>query len=250
VVPGKLHPKSIQHTLIFRQVMWILVFQVTFTRIGTVVAQEVLYGLTCPLSTTRANGSIAIQILQGVSTGVTVFGVVNFERRMHEHLNNHGHNPMLKLVSFKAIVGIEGIQDILFAGLGDGGVYFPKPPYHVSWSDFSKGIPQFLLALEMVVVTIAFLWSFTFHDYQRLVLEGEKPTGQMIRCLGEALNPLEIWQGVKYMFTCFTKSIYLEGHVDGRLLSGLQDEERLKEDGTSSPTFKNGIEPAVGHHSE
>jgi hypothetical protein len=214
---------------------------VTFTRIGTVLAQELLYGLTCPLSKSRQYGSIAIQVIQGFSTGLTVFGVVVFERRMHDLLANNGHRPLMKLISFKIIVGIEGMQDIIFASLGDSGVYFPKPPYRVSWSDFSRGIPQLLLSLEMVAVSIAFLWSFSFDDYQKLVILGEKPHGQFWRCLGDALYPLEIWQGVKYMLTCFTSSTYLEGPVDGRSLAVLAKEGEKPE--AEQMRFVNDIEP-------
>ena len=216
------------------------------------MAQDVLYTLTCPLSTVRANGSIAIQVVQGVSSGVTVYGVVAFERRMHQHLTNHGHRPMLKLISFKAIVGLEGLQDILFASLGNSGAYFPKPPYHVSWADFSRGIPQFLLSLEMVIVSVAFLWSFTFQDYKKLMLQGQHPYGAW-HCFADTFDVSDIWQGVKYMFTCLTSSTYLEGYADGRVVDGLSEEKKehkkQSEQIVQHPLeFKNSIDPIIEHH--
>ena len=215
----------------------------TFTRIATFIAQDVLYGLTCPLSTTRTNGSIAIQVVQGVSTGIAVYAIITFERRMHSHLMNHGHRPMLKLVSFKFIVGLEAIQDILFSALADTGVYFPQPPYRVSWADFAIGVPQLILVFEMVGVSIAFLWSFTFEDYRSIAVAGEGNLTPTWRAFAEVMDVSDIWQGVKYMFTCFTASTYLEGPIDGRAVERLAETTTGKSD-DHSMRFENDINPA------
>lgn len=164
---------------------------------------------------------MVIQVIQGVSTTVTVTAVIVFERRMHELLVNHGHRPMLKLLSFKTIVWLEAFQDILFSALADSGVYFPTPPYHVSWLDFELGIPQLILALEMTLVSFAFLSAFSFEEYRRAVWEGHKVLAPSWKALLTLFNLSDIWQGVKYMFTCFTSSTYLEGLIQDQTPAGL-----------------------------
>lgn len=133
---------------------------------------------------------------------------------MHDMLSNHGHRPFLKLVSFKAIVGIDALQDILFSALAGSGTYFPKPPYHVSWADFDKGIPAFILVWEMSVVSVIFLWSFTFEPFRKMVMEGERVQISSRKAFLAAFDVRDIWQGFKYSFTAFTSNSYLEGTVD------------------------------------
>lgn len=198
-------------------------FQITLTRIATVVAQEVLYGITCPLSPVRRQGSMIIQIIQGISTTITIYGVIIFERRLKDQL--HHHRAMLKLASFKLIVGVEAMQDILFSALGDSGVYFPKPPYHVSWADFSVGIPQFILMIELAIVAFVFLWSFTFEPYRDMVYRGEKVNVSSWKAFLNVFDVWDIWKGFAYMFTCFTSSTFMEGPVDGRVVGEAQKEE-------------------------
>lgn len=220
--------------------IWILVYQVTFTRIGTVIAQEVLNGLTCPLSSVRSHGSIAIQVIQGLSTWITVTAIIVFEKRMHYILSDKGHRPILKLFSFKFIVGLESLQAILFSVLAEKGIYFPKPPYHVSWADFAIGVPQLVLSYELVFVSILFMWSYTFEPYRALVLEGHQVTVPSWKAFSEGLDLTDIWAGFKYAFTCFTKSTYLEGSVDGRFVhSPTQTDGHAS--GDEPLQFKNGL---------
>lgn len=203
--------------------IWICVFQITITRIGTIIAQIVIQAILCPLSETKAKASIVIQVIQGISTGITVYAVIVFEKRMHNHLANHGHRPLLKLVSFKFVVGLEAMQDILFSALAESGTYFPKPPYHVSWSDFDVGIPSLILVWELTIISIVFMWSFSFEEYRRLALQGEKIQTSSWKAFLDALDVRDVWQGVKYMLTCFTSSTYLEGPVDNRTVRGLPE---------------------------
>lgn len=187
------------------------------------MAQEVLYAMTCPLSKTRRDGGIIIQVVQGLSTSLTVFGIIVFERRMHSHLKNNDHRPILKLLSFKLIVGLEVLQSILFSVLADTGIYFPKPPYHVSWDDFTTGIPQLILVYELTIVSIVFMWSFSFEEYRRLLIRGEPILAPTWKAFLQIFDLRDIWQGVRYMFTSFTSSDYLEGVVDGRRVDGLSE---------------------------
>lgn len=211
------------------QILWILVFQVTIFRILTLVASEVVQSLTCPLSKTRAYVNILIQVIQGISTTITVTAIIVFEKRMHSRLQNHGHRPLLKLISFKLIVGIEALQDVLFSLLAETGVYFPKPPYHVSYSDFAVGVPQFILVWEMTVVIIVFMWAYTFEDYRRMLVAGEPILMPTWRAFLDVLDLSDTWKSFKYMFTCLTSSTYLEGVVDGRLVPGLTEDSTQKE---------------------
>lgn len=224
-INGKVKKGSSGSLRWFRMI-WILVFQVTFTRILCTIAQEVLFSNTCPLSELRAHVSIAIQVIQGISTGIAVYAIIIFERRMHSRLESHGHRPALKLVSFKLVVGLEAAQDILFAALGQSGAYFPTAPYRVSWVDFSTGIPLLILVFEMTIVSVAFMWAYSFEEYRRMVLRGDKVLVPSWRAFFGAFVSADLWRGVGYMFTCFTNSTYHEGHVDGRVVEIMPSVDR------------------------
>lgn len=154
---------------------------------------------------------------------------------MDPHLTNNGHRPFLKLLSFKLIVGLEAFQGILFSVLADTGIYFPKSPYHVSWFDFTIGLPQFVLVFELTIVSIVFMWSFSFEEYRRLTIKGEPILAPTWKAFLQTFDLRDISQGTKYMFTSFTSSDYLEGTVDGRAVNGLSEH---KEDVEQSRPLK------------
>lgn len=45
-----------------------MVFQLFFTRIATVIGQDIFLALTCPLSTSRATGLTVIQVVSCCAT--------------------------------------------------------------------------------------------------------------------------------------------------------------------------------------
>lgn len=107
-----------------------MVFQIALTRVGTVVAAEAIFGSTCPLSIHRRHGYIAITTVQGISTGIAVWGVLIFEHRMRQHLK--GHRSFLKLLSFKGVVLLQAVQEAVFSVLAEKSVFFPVPPVSTS----------------------------------------------------------------------------------------------------------------------
>ncbi|KAI1611961.1 organic solute transporter Ostalpha-domain-containing protein [Exophiala viscosa] len=192
------------------RVIWIMVFQITIVRILTVVAYDFLYGFTCPLSWARQRGATIIKVFQSTSTGFAVFGVVLFETRVRSKLQEQ--HTLLKLVSFKGVVALEGLQDIIFPVLADTSVYLPKPPFYVSWNDFAKRISQFILVWEILIVAIVFIRSMTFEPYRQAVQRGVPLAATPESALIDSINPMDIYRGVKYMFTAFTSSTYMEGN--------------------------------------
>ncbi|KAL9111085.1 MAG: hypothetical protein Q9227_004518 [Pyrenula ochraceoflavens] len=172
--------------------MWILVFQITITRIATLIAAMVLYSSTCPLSKTRLHGSIAIEVIQSVSTSFAVTGVILYEQRMREYL--HPNRSFFKLFSFKGIIGLEATQAIIFPVLAEHNVFKPTPPYHVSWMDFDRGIPQFLVMWEMLLVAIVFLWSFDFRPYLEEARKGSPVVAKPREAFLHSFNVLDIFR--------------------------------------------------------
>ena len=128
-----------------------MTLQIAVTRIVTLVANEVLYGVTCPLSTTRSHGSIAIIVVQGLFTGFAVIGVIGLERRTRKTFLQ-GERALFKMISFKGIIGLQSLQQIIFTALSASKTFFPAPPFFISYNDFSHGFPFTLFLFEMMIV--------------------------------------------------------------------------------------------------
>lgn len=212
--------------------MWIFVFQIALTRVATFVASEVLFTRTCPLSKVRKYGQIVIEVIQGTSTFWAVTAVIWYEGRMREHVTQH--RSLLKLVSFKGVVGMEATQDILFSVLAEKKVFFPVEPFHVSYNDFAKGVPTLLLILELTIVAIMFLWSFEFSRYRSEILNGAPIAAGPGKALLSLFGWGDIGRGVAYMFTAPSKDEVRQsnegayGKYGGREESGATQASMLK----------------------
>ena len=172
-----------------------MVFQLFFTRIATVLATQLLFGLSCPLSITRKYGQSAITVIQGISTGFGIWGCLLMEKRfrpkMHEHL------ALLKLASFKIVVGLDALQTILFPTLAENGVFTPTPPFRVSWNDFAYALPNFLLVAEVLICAASFLWAFNAARYRQ---QTQAHKSSALVALRDVLKISDIWAGVAYAF--------------------------------------------------
>lgn len=106
---------------------------------------------------------------------------------------------------FKGVVGLSATQQILFSVLGQYEVFFPKEPFHVSYNDFTKGLPNFVFIWELTVVAIFFLSSFEFNPYMQAVRDGAPVHASAGRALLQSFNVADIWQGLAYAITGWHK---------------------------------------------
>lgn len=99
------------------------------------------------------------------------------------------------------MVGLSAAQQILFSVLAQYKVFFPTPPYHVSYNDFSKRLPQFIFIWELTVVSVFFLFSFEFEPYLRAARSGSPVHASAGRALLQSYNNADIFYGLAYAFT-------------------------------------------------
>jgi len=184
-----------------------MVFQLFFTRIVTVIAAEVIWGVTCPLSIIRQHATTAITTIQSTSTGFAIWGCILIESRLHPIM--HPYLAQLKLITFKAVVAFESVQSVLFPVLAQYQIFKVSTPYYVSFNDFAVGIPQFMIVVEMVFVAVSYLWSFHFNRYRGQVLrEGKLIQANPGAALLEVFDMRDIWQSVAYAFFGMRSSLF------------------------------------------
>ncbi len=126
------------------------------------------------------------------------------------------HKVVYKIVSFKGIVGITLTQAPVFQLFAQY-QWFKRTQY-VSELDFAVGTPAFMTCVEMFVVSVVFLWSFSAEQY--LGLSTSLPrTRSLGGALVDVLDIRDIFQGIWYMgkiaFCCGGGSRGAGGH-DGK----------------------------------
>ena len=149
----------------------------------------------CPLKFRLSREATALAVIESVATSICVLGIVWFARRMAPELKQH--QVVYKLFSFKGIVGITLTQAPVFQ------LFAQEEWFHrterVSIFDFAVGTPAFLTCVEMLVVSVIFLWSFGAKRYAELAREVPREKGFGGAVL-DVLDVRDIFQGIGFMF--------------------------------------------------
>lgn len=191
------------------RIIWILVFQLTVFRILYVIGDSIIDTVYCPLDIQRIKLKEITSLISGSSAAIAVFAIVVFETRMRPYMEQH--RSTFKLFSFKGVVGLEILQSLIFPILAEKGVFSPSPPYHISYQDFSVGIPTFILIWAITIAVILFQWSFSFKSYRAEVLGGTPIVSNAGRAFISSFNPFDIYWGLFIAFRGFKLD---DGHLD------------------------------------
>ena len=174
--------------------MWIMVFQVLPAKLALNLAEWILGALTCPLKYKLSSSATALSVIESVATSVCVMGIVWFARRMAPELKPH--NVVWKLISFKGVVGITLTQAPIFQ-LCVQYQWFHRTQY-VSFLDFALGTPAFMDCVEMFIVSVIFLWTFSAEEYLELSTSLPR-TRSLGGAVLEVLDVRDIFEGLWYM---------------------------------------------------
>ncbi|KAI9694865.1 MAG: hypothetical protein M1822_000481 [Bathelium mastoideum] len=143
------------------QVVWYMVFQGLVTRFFTTIATWVDTAVICPLNEGSIIAKVITSVIESFSTTLVLMGIIAFYRRLQPILKPH--SVVAKLTTFKAIVAIQVIQEVVFPALQEGGVF--KPAKTVAYDDWTVGLPAFLTCCEMFIFSILFIYPFRVAPY-------------------------------------------------------------------------------------
>ncbi|KAM0800896.1 organic solute transporter Ostalpha-domain-containing protein [Usnea florida] len=187
-------PKHDRGSLRWFRFLWVGVFQVLPLKLVVNLLEWILSAVQCPLKYQLGHTSLAITIVQSLSTTVCIACVIEFARRIGTGLR--GTKTRAKLISFKGIVGVSLTQTPVFVGFASYGVFHRTKT--VSVLDFTVGTPAFMTCCEMFIISVVFIWTFTAEPYLNMM-------GSMPRCrsvggaLLEVLDIRDILKGFWYM---------------------------------------------------
>lgn len=198
--------------------IWIMVFQILPARLLCSIATWIIHAVLCPLDPKLGDASIVIEVFESVFTVLALMSLLRFYRRLREPLKSR--NAIGKLVVFKIMIFISIVQTPVFSGLLQGGVLSPSE--HISYQDWSIGVPAFCTCCEMFIFSLLFLWPFSAKQYSHREPDAEK-LGQRRRArlgffaaLLDSLNILDVIRGAffhKKVVGLFKKqTTYMKGH--------------------------------------
>jgi len=177
------------------------VFQVLPVKIVVNLLDWILSARMCPLKYQLGKTSLAITVVESVSTTICITSVIPFARRVAADLK--GTKTRAKLISFKGIVGVTLTQTPVFVGVASYGAFHRTK--NVSEFDFTVGTPAFMTYCEMSIISVVFLWTFTATPY--LDLMSSMPRRRSVG--GAFLEVLDIrdilkgcWYMTKILFCC------------------------------------------------
>lgn len=194
------HGKPLQGgTLRWVKKVWIFVFQCPF--IFTVaaiveIATEAAHHY-CAGSLKPKYGHLWVEILTIVALVLAIPNVIRFESRMKkEGYIEKRHKPAAKLWTFKGLVGLQFLQQIIF-GLLNGRVF--NATATITYNDLYYGIPNTITCLEAPLFALAFWWSFNPSEYHPDVVHTQGYKMAFWRACIDSLNISDLVSGVGTM---------------------------------------------------
>lgn len=188
-------PKHNGGSLRWFQVTWVLVFQILPAKLAINVATWILSASMCPLKYAGSKVSTLVSVIQSLVTIACIMALLGFYRRLKKEMD--GHRALRKVVVFKGAVGIVLLQTPIFSALAEHQVF--RGTQYISIVDFTIGTPSFLVCVEMFVVTLLFLWSFSASEYRRLARTQNLTREGIGKALFDVVDVRDILRGCWYM---------------------------------------------------
>jgi hypothetical protein len=172
---------------------WILVFQYPVTE---TIAMLILEGTTathtfCPTSFKPKFGHLWFMIFRTIGLAACFISVLRFYGKVKPILK--ARRGASKLFGFKGIVGIRFIQTWIFNILLERKAL--KPSKHFSLGDYAYGLPNTILAVEMVLFSAGFWYAYSSTEYSTKARPGYEQIN-FFKALLDASNPTDIIKGV------------------------------------------------------
>ncbi|KAJ5504776.1 hypothetical protein N7463_007650 [Penicillium fimorum] len=180
-------------------------------------------------SITQAQGNFCLQgnkvyfahlwitIISIISLALAMTSIIGFHSNLKSYME--GQKPMMKLLAFKMVVGLEFLEQIIFMVLDSTGTL--KPSATLSYADTIIGLPTLIICLQVVPFAFLFYYAYSIKPYTTLnvnctsnlqylaVVDSETGSTRVKRYQGGPLgvyawlalfNPGELFRDIKSTF--------------------------------------------------
>ncbi|KZL75523.1 DUF300 domain-containing protein [Colletotrichum tofieldiae] len=191
--------------------MWFAVFQypVITLLVAIITAITQAAGVYCEFASKAHFAKVWLSIISNVSLTLAIMTVLRLFMQLKSELAHH--QPVAKFLSFKLVVSLTFIENIIFWIIRDTGALNPTPT--LTDADLRIGIPSMLVCIEMLPLAAFFHYAYTYRPYvigsgrTRRPLAGDLeayepqtysggPAG--LWALVEMWNPMEIVEAIMF----------------------------------------------------
>ncbi|KAI0859835.1 organic solute transporter Ostalpha-domain-containing protein [Xylaria cubensis] len=153
-------------------------------------------GRYCQYSFSPAFAHIWVLVISNIVLPVGVLAIVQFYLRMNQEPHFKARNPTSKILSFKAVVLLTFLQDIIFEILVSAHAFKNTETLRVQ--DFSIGIESLLVCAEQCAVAIWFQWTFSAKEYRQIQQEPAPQKMNVLKAALDVLNCTDLFAGSVY----------------------------------------------------
>ncbi|KAJ5646963.1 hypothetical protein N7490_003335 [Penicillium lividum] len=116
----------------------------------------------CLDSNKPAFAHLWLQIIQEVSVTIAINAVIRFYANTKDYMQEH--KPLMKLLSFKLMVGLIFIEQVAFMILESSKIF--KETSKLSYADVHMGIPTMVICVQMVPFAFFMRYAFSTKVYR------------------------------------------------------------------------------------
>ncbi|OLN88154.1 Transmembrane protein 184C [Colletotrichum chlorophyti] len=210
-VKNKTAPNGEENGLPWFRRMWFFVFQYPVVSMAVAILTAITQaaGVYCEFATKTHFAKLWLGIISNTSLTLALMTVVRLFMQLKSSLAHH--QPLAKFLSFKLVVSLTFIENIIFWILRDVGVLSPTPK--LTWADLRVGIPSMLICIEMFPLAIFFHYAYSYRPYvirsgrARHALAGDPEAHEAqaytggplgLWALVQAWNPMEILRAIRF----------------------------------------------------
>ncbi|RMZ67547.1 hypothetical protein GMOD_00001486 [Pyrenophora seminiperda CCB06] len=163
--------------------MWYSVLQFIPVSVGLWLATvaTLVTGTYCKQSNSTHFAHIWLEILDAVTTTVAILHSVSFYNRNKELLKKH--QILLKLFTFKSVLGLNFFQSFVISLLAGHGKL--RPNKYMTFHDINTGLASLILAVEMPIFAALMVIAFSPLPYK---YQGGGPAASPLNALVDACD--------------------------------------------------------------
>ncbi|KAL3474446.1 organic solute transporter Ostalpha-domain-containing protein [Aspergillus californicus] len=221
-IPTRLGKAKTRDGLSMLKSVWFFVLQYPIVTFILAIVQSVTQarGTYCLEGKTANFAHLWLTVIGIISLAMAMIAILRFHGKLQAYTKEH--KPMMKLLAFKMVVGLEFLEQIVFMVLDSTSTLNPSAT--LSYADTIIGIPTLIICLQVVPFAFLFYYAYSIKPYTTFdvrstsdpqflsVADSETGSPRVKRYQGGPLgihawvalfNPGELFGNVKMTFNMF-----------------------------------------------
>ncbi|KAF7537506.1 hypothetical protein G7054_g3648 [Neopestalotiopsis clavispora] len=158
---------------------WLVIFQYPVVSVLVSIFTDITQGANvyCFGSRHAYWASLWLEIVDKISMVLAVIAVLRTYGQLKEELKPH--RALGKLFAFKALIGLQFLQQIIYMILTRIDPSPLEPTDTLSYTDMEAGIPLLLVSLELVIFSVFFHFAYSVTPYRLTSYQPKPPSAAL-----------------------------------------------------------------------